>query len=238
MLKKFISNKKNSRLIAIIIITALISIILTYVSPVSKVYRVKYTLNFSENILYQKLLYSKELDIDKLQTEVREEIQFLNNFSEKNFNNGCFEIWKKNTYDIFKYSNSIIIEFETDINKLEEINKCYKTIEIQIEKLNKKIKTLVRFIYAEKIYYNKSKLITDKTDIKFFEDLEKFNEEQIIPINENFYNPTKDFFQKENYFDKKINRLIGYFIILFIFLVLLNNFNKIINKIKQLKLYN
>lgn len=236
MLKKFISNKKKSRLIAIIIITALISIILTYVSPVSKVYRVKYTLNFSENVLYQKLLYSKELDIDKLQTEVREEIQFLNNYSVKNFNNGCFEIWKKNTYDILKYSNAIIIEFETNINKLEEINKCYNSIEIQIEKLNKKIKSLTRFIYAEKIYYNKLQLITDKTDTKPFHDLELFNKEQIIRINENFYNTTKDIFQKENYFDKKINRFISYFISLFIFLLFLTNFNRIINKIKQFKL--
>jgi hypothetical protein len=236
MLKKFISNKKNSRLIATIIITTLISIILTYVSPVSKVYRVKYTLNFSENVLYQKLLYSKELDIDKLQTEVREEIRFLHNHSVKNFNNGCFEIWKKNTYDIFNYSNSIIIEFETDINKLEEINRCYNAIEIQIEKLNNKIKTLTRFIYAEKIYYNKTPLITDKTDSIFFDDLEIFNKNQIIRVNENFYNPTKDFFQKENYFDKKINRFISYFIILFIFLLFLTNFNRIINKIKQFKL--
>ena len=236
MLKKFISNKKKSRLIPIIIITGLISIILTYVPPASKVYRVKYTLNFSENVLYQKLLYSKELDIDKLQTEVREEIQFLNNYSVKNFNNGCFEIWKKNTYDIFKYSNSIIIEFETNINKLEEINKCYNTIEIQIEKLNKKIKSLVRFIYSEKIYYNKLQSFTNKADTKFFDDLESFNKEQIVRINENFYNPTKDFFQKENYFDKKINRFISYFIILFIFLLFLTNFNRIINKIKQFKL--
>lgn len=74
MLKKFISNKKKSRLIAIIIITALISSILTYVSPASKIYRVKYTLNISENVYYQKLLISRELDINKLVTEVREEI--------------------------------------------------------------------------------------------------------------------------------------------------------------------
>lgn len=234
MLKTFISNKKKSRLIAVIIITALISIILTYASPVSKVYRVKYTLNFSESVLYQKLLYSKELDMDKLLTEVREEIQFLNNSSVKNRNNGCLEIWKKNTYDIFKYTNSIVIEFETDINKLEEINKCYNAIEIQIEKLNKKIKALTRFIYAEKIYYNK--LTINSTDVKFYNDFEKFIKEQIIRIDENFYHPTKDFFQKENYFDKKINRFISYFIILFIFLLFLTNFNKIINKINQFKL--
>jgi hypothetical protein len=236
MLKKFISNKKKSHLISIIIITTLISIILTYVSPETKIYRVKYTLSFSENVLYQKLLYSKELDIDKLQIEVREQIHFLNNGTVNNFNNGCFKMWKKNTYDVYKYSNSIIIEFETDINKLEEINKCYNAIEIQIEKLNKKIIRLVRFIYAEKIYYNKNQLIDNKENIKFFDDLETFNKEQFIRINENFYILTKDFYQKENYFDKKINKFISYFIILFIFLLFLTNFKIIIYKIKQFKL--
>lgn len=235
MLKKFISNKKKSRLIAIIIITALISSILTYVSPASKIYRVKYTLNISENVYYQKLLISRELDINKLVTEVREEIQLLNNQSEKNFDNGCYKIWGKNTYDILKFSNSIVIEFETDINKLEEVNKCYNAIVILIEKLNKKIKSLTRFIYAEKIYFNRALEINDKTYNKFSDDLETFTKENIIRINA-FYMPTKDFFQKENYFDKKINRFISYFIILFIFLLTLTYFNTIINKIKQFKL--
>ena len=107
---------------------------------------------------------------------------------------------------------------------------------MKLKLLNKKIKRLTRFIYAEKIYYNKTSLITDKTDSKFFDDLETFNKNQIIRVNENFYNPTKDFFQKENYFDKKIDRFISYFIILFIFLLFLTNFNRIINKIKQFKL--
>ena len=235
MLKKFISNKKKFRLILIIIITVLISIILTYASPASKVYRVKYILKFSDNILYQKLLYSKELDVDKLQTEVREEINFLTNYSVKNFNNGCFEIWKKNTYDIFKYSSSITIEFESDVNKLEEINKCYNTIEILIAKLNKKISKLTGFIYAEKLYYNKAQLFTDNKEIKFIDDLQKINTDQNLKMNANFYNLTKDFYQKENYFDKKINRFISYFIVLFIFLLFLTNFKRIIYKIKQFK---
>jgi hypothetical protein len=230
MLKNISKILKKYRLILIINIAGIISFILAFITPTTKIYHVNFIFKISNDIEYQRLFNSRELNKEDLYLEITETINQILKLRHTD-RNWCKIVLKNNSYNTFKYKNLYLLEFQSSHNEvsLNAINKCYDEFEKYIAKTNENYLNLTRFIYNEKYeilsrQYNKS---------TFALDLEYLLNTDAIKLNKNIITLSKQINETKNLFDNKISRFFSYFIILSFLFTILVNYKKFVLLIKK-----
>jgi hypothetical protein len=197
----------------------IISVILTFITPPTKIYHVNFIATISDEVEYQRL-FIREISKEDIYLEITESINDLTKLQYIE-NNSCKIALNNNSYNTFKYRNFYLIEFQLSHNKmnLNAVNECYGEFEQIIKKINNKYIRLAEFIYTEKYaFFNHQ---NDKSKNSY--NLQFFLNNNEIKLNKNILFASKKINETKHLFDNKTSRFFSYFIILsFLFAFLIN----------------
>ena len=223
MLKNIFKILKKYRFFLITSIAGIISVILTFITPATKIYYVNFTVRISDEIEFQRILNSKEINREDLYQEITESINELAKFEHKE-NSGCKIALHNKTYNTYKFKNFYLIEFQLSHSKenLNATSECYGEIEQIIKKINDKYIRLTEMIYTEKFMNFKYRNDMSKNSYEF----KNFLNNDEVKINKNILVLSKKITETESLFDNKITRFFCYFIILSFLFTLFINYKK------------
>jgi hypothetical protein len=231
MLKNIFKISNKYRLILITNIAGIISVILTFITPATKIYYVNFIVQISNEVEYQRLFNSGQLNRQNIYQEITESIDEHIKFKNKNNTSSCKTVLNNNNYNTFKYLNIYLVEFQLSHNEknLNAVNECFDEFEKIITKVNNNYVALAKFIYSEKyaIFNYQNNNFRDSYNFQNF-----LNNDE-IKLNKNIIVLSKTINETESLFDNKISRFFCYFIILsflFIFLVNYKKFELLIKK--------
>ena len=220
MLKNIFKFSKKYRLFHLTSIAGIISIILTFITPTTKIYHVNFVFKISNASEYQSLFFSKEINKEDIYLEITELIN-----EHIKLIGPCTVALKNNNYNTFKYPSSYLVEFQISHNKenLNVTNECYDVFEKIGTQINDKYIRIIKFIYVKKYGLELNRI--DKTNSSF--NIENFIDNYLynyeIKFNQNILTPSKIISERESLFDNRITRFFSFFIILsFLFIFLLN----------------
>lgn len=223
MLKNIFKILRKYRFFLITSIAGIISVILTFITPATKIYHVNFIVRISDEMEFQKILISREINREDLYQEITESINELTKFGHKE-NNACKIALNNNTYNTYKYKNFYLVEFQLSHSKenLNATSECYGGFEQIIKKINDKYKRLAEMIYTEKYMNFKYRNDMLKNSYEF----KNFLNNDEVKINKNFLVLSKEISETKSLFDNKITRFFCYFIILSFLFTLFINYKK------------
>ena len=235
MLKNIFKISKKYRLILLTSIAGIISIILTFITPTTKIYHVNFVFKISNANEYQSLFFTREINKEDLYLEITELINEHIRFIGEKKESSCKIALKNNNYNTFKYPNSYLVEFEISKNKknLNATNECYDVFEQIGTQINNKYIKVAKFIYAQKygLELNRRDKTNSSPNIANFLNNYLYNDE--IKFNQNILTSSKIITETESLFDNRISRFFSFFIILLSLFIFLLNYKKLELLIKK-----